>query len=436
MKWFTGAVLAAATLFGGSVAQGQSGDPDRLFQKAALGHASVIESAWLSVARRIEVTDAASPPGIWDTEWNGISDPPVGNWWLAEWTQRGLTARYCAGVLAVYAARDELKGTGQDHVSVQIAPTVYSDGEKRSGLHRIVANSRQYKGAWGRDDGVLPGCMPIVSSGQDRVALVVSVANPRRTAAGIRWEDGDRTVACPVATDTGDITERRRMPIQVTSVEGCTGANCEDLALQAGIPPAWPADCAAREAAFAAGTLEEEALCTDWAVWRNSCKATFQTAGVTVTPLATGTPPASAGNPVVQTPEELPDPTIVLRPAPDQTRTANCGCGANEEGSCTEYWVRSTVWRDFYLRPGSTAVTTRIINPNNPSWRRVDIIDTCAPIQSGGGDDHGGPDEGGPDDGGPGGGGDGGGPGGGGGGDVGDSGGVGGHGGGNGGSPP
>ncbi len=108
--------------------------------------------------------------------------------------------------------------------------------------------------------------------------------------------------------------------VQTVVEEGTTR-----ISLTPGIPPAWPGDCAAREAAFTAGTLEEEALCTDWAVWRNSCKATFQTAGVTVTPFTTTTPPTSTGNPVAQTPVALPNPTIVLRPAPEQTRTANCG---------------------------------------------------------------------------------------------------------------
>ena len=411
----------------------QAGDPDRLFQQAALGHAATVESAWWSVASRIGVIAAGSPPGLWNTEWNGTSDPTASGWWLSEWTERGLSARYCDGVLAVYADRDELKGVGRDQVSVQIAPTVYGDGEKRSGLHRIEANSRQYKGAWGREDGTLPGCMPIVSASGDRVALVGAVPDPRLTAVRIRWEnEPDRVVACPVATDTGDITERRRIPIQVTAVTGCSGTNCTDLAQQAGIPPAWLAACDDRQVAIDGGTLEPEARCTDWVVWRNTCKATFQTSAVTTTPGTTTIAPTVTGNPVTQTPVTLPTPTIVLRPAPDQNRTEDCGCGANEEGSCTNYFARSTVWRDFYLRPGATAVTTRIINPNNPGWRLVDTIDTCTPIQT---DDPGGPDDPGPGD--PGGDQGGvGGPGGGGGSDVGDSGGVGGHGGGNGGSPP
>lgn len=262
MKKFAGIVLAGAALLGGASAHAQTGDPDRLFRQAALGHAAVIESAWARVARRIEVTDATQ---LWDLSWNGTSAPPTSSWWLAAWADRGLTARYCDGVLAVYQTLDELKGVGRDHVSVQIAPTIYSDGEKRSGLHRILSGSRAYKGAWGRNDGALPGCMPIVSTSGDRVALISAVANPKTTAAGIRWENEDRDMACRVSTDTGKRVERRRIPIQVTAVTGCTGVNCEDLQQQAGIPPAWPADCAVRQTAIDGDTLDDAAGCADGA---------------------------------------------------------------------------------------------------------------------------------------------------------------------------
>ncbi|MXW36102.1 MAG: hypothetical protein F4Z60_11645, partial [Chloroflexi bacterium] len=106
-----GAAIAVLALGGVGTVEAQSGDPDRVDRQAALLNAATIENAFRSVERRIRVTDADD---LWTDDWTGLVHPPSGDWWLSSWTERGLTARYCDGVLAVYAGDDELKGVGRD----------------------------------------------------------------------------------------------------------------------------------------------------------------------------------------------------------------------------------------------------------------------------------------------------------------------------------
>lgn len=352
-----GAALALVAV--AAAAEAQTGDPDRLFQQAALDHATTIENAWASVEARIRVTDAGSSPGLWTSEWSGTAAPPAGSWWLQEWTDRGLTARYCDGTLAVYAARDALKGVGHNQRSVQVAPTV--DGGNRDGLHLITQGSRLYSGGRGRRDGSLPGCMPIPSTTGDRVALVLSVADPMRTPVRVRWDFEEQTVPCPVATDLGNLTQRRLKRVQVTAVENCGPPNCEDLAAQAGTPPAWPATCSVRETMLSQTppTLPEKARCGDWFRWSNDCQIVWASA------------PA---------PDPIPDPVITYEDGGVYSWSRPCSCPAGTTGTCRLRYERDTEYRVFTLRPGEPPVRTRIPHRDHGDVRFVGRSQNCVPV--------------------------------------------------------
>ena len=363
------AVLTAAALGLAALAAGdagaQSGDPDRVWKQEALGHAVAIENAFRNVEARIRVTDSTD---LWEDEWDGTSDPPAGDWWLQSWTDRGLAARYCGGVLAVFADRDELKGVGRDQRSVQVAAPAW--GNARSGLQIVRRGSRLYQGAHGRGSGSLPACMPILSTTGERVALVAAVADPKTTPSGRRWVNEDRTVTCP-APDVGTLVERRRIPIQTTRVTNCPAAtpNCNDLIALAGSPPAWPADCAARETMLSATppTLPADAACSDWARWRSSCRIVYAAA------------PA---------PEPIPDPVITWEDGPQHTWTRSCSCscapGQTVSGSCTEHWAQNTEIRVFVLRPGQPEIRKSYPaagrTPSNLDGqeRLVNTVSTCS----------------------------------------------------------
>ena len=350
MRPFATALLALvfAGIASGVIAQ--TGDPDRTRQQEALAHAVAIQNAWSSVEARIRVTDAAN---LWGSEWTGLAAPPSGTWWLSSWTERGLTARYCDGVMAVYAAEDELKGVGRGHREVQVAPVRYGGG--RTGLHVILANTRIAQGAHGRDDTALPACMGIPSTGEDRVGLVGAVADPIRTVTGIRWETETRNPLCPGST-TDRYREARQVPVQVTALTNCPAATpeCNDLSETApSVPHLWPRDCGLR-----AG-LGSRAACTEWRHAGGLCPFQY----------AQAAPPTP-----------IPDPVITWRPAPVHRTTGSCSCPAGEQGSCTLHYEQNTEYRDFQVRPGAPVVTTRRIARVNGARRLVNRVENCAPI--------------------------------------------------------
>lgn len=359
MKQLITAIVALGFAGIAAGAGAQTGDPERTRQQEALAHAVVIQTAWRSVRERIRVADAAN---LWEDEWSGLVDPPSGSWWLASWTERGLTARYCDGVLAVYATSDELKGVQRDHREVQVAPARYGNG--RTGLHIILANSRIAVGAHGRDDEALPLCMAVPSTTGDRVGLVSAVADPIRTVTGFRWHTERREVPC-VSSPSDLIREARRMPIQLTSVRGAGETRGRDLSVtDPGNPAIWPSDCGLR-----AG-LGPKAQCTAWKRVGGQCPHVFAQAAA---------------------PTPIPDPVINCSSASVHKTTASCSCSSGETGTCTLHYEQDTWNRDFQVRPGAPVVTTRRFAcvdsagaAFGPSTKQlVRRVDDCTPIQTG-----------------------------------------------------
>ena len=113
------ASLAAAAM-AAAPAGAQTGDTH--FRREALAHARALQDAWYGLEHHIRRTSTEA------TAWDGSTPPPATRW-RADWTARGIRARYCGGILVVYFGPAELKGTGADHRAVQVAPQVAGSGE-------------------------------------------------------------------------------------------------------------------------------------------------------------------------------------------------------------------------------------------------------------------------------------------------------------------
>ena len=157
---------ASLTVLAGAPAQAQVAADERVYRADALAHARAIEVAW----RRLEsfiLEESAGPAG-----WSG-GTPPAQSGWQADWTVRGLEARYCEDTLLVYLAPERLKGVGRDHRAVHAAPQAYGDG--RDPVLHWLENGRA-KGGAGRASVDLPDCLAPLPSG--RAALAGEVSDP------------------------------------------------------------------------------------------------------------------------------------------------------------------------------------------------------------------------------------------------------------------
>ena len=149
-----------------ATAQAQVTADERVYRAEALAHARAIEAAW----RRLEtfiLGESAGPTAL------GGSTPPASTGWQADWSVRGLEARYCDDTLLVFLAPENLKGTGADHRAVHAAPQVY--GDRRDPVLHWLENGRAEGGA-GRAPVALPACLGPLPSG--RAALAGAVPDP------------------------------------------------------------------------------------------------------------------------------------------------------------------------------------------------------------------------------------------------------------------
>ena len=78
---------------------------ERVYRQEALAHARAVTTAWRRLESYILEGSAGTPDpdGISLSGWNGAI-PPAGSGWLADWTLRGVRARYCEDTLLVYLA--------------------------------------------------------------------------------------------------------------------------------------------------------------------------------------------------------------------------------------------------------------------------------------------------------------------------------------------
>ena len=160
-----------------------------IFNQEALSHAHAIVAAWHRLEQHVLHESSSA------TNWTGLQ-PPAAAGWRDDRTLRGLGARYCDGVLLVYAATGRLKGVGNDQRSVRLAPHLFStDYPRPAPLHWLTGSKAS--GGLGRADVDLPSCMTGLPSG--RVALAGRVADPFGVTMATLTRQTE-TRACSVGT--------------------------------------------------------------------------------------------------------------------------------------------------------------------------------------------------------------------------------------------
>ena len=120
---------ACARFSAAAPAVAQQSANERVYRQEALAHARAVTTAWRRLESYILEGSAGTPDpdGASVSGWSGAV-PPAGSGWLADWTLRGVRARYCEDTLLVYLAPERLKGVGRDHRAVQAAPHAYAGG--------------------------------------------------------------------------------------------------------------------------------------------------------------------------------------------------------------------------------------------------------------------------------------------------------------------
>ncbi len=162
--------------------------PDDIADAEALSHAHALEGAW----HRLEtfIRNESTAPARW------TAAPPPSPPWQDSWTTRGLSARYCDGILIVYAQSGRLKGVGRNQRSIRLAPHLQSDDVPPPPPLHWLSGSRAIGGS-GRGDVVLPSCMTGLPSG--RVALAGEVEDPYSVTMTTLERDRE-TRSCPAGT--------------------------------------------------------------------------------------------------------------------------------------------------------------------------------------------------------------------------------------------
>ena len=186
-RTFRATMLAGVSLFvllSAASANVQQSAYERVYRQEALAHARAVTTAWRRLENYILEGSAGTPDphGTSVSGWSGPA-PPAASGWLADWTLRGVRARYCEDTLLVYLAPERLKGVGRDHRSVQAAPHAYSGGGAQGQapvLHWLEAG--RALGAAGRPSVTLPACLSDIALGgplpSGRAALAGTVRDP------------------------------------------------------------------------------------------------------------------------------------------------------------------------------------------------------------------------------------------------------------------
>ena len=176
--------VSLCALLAAGPAPAQQSANERVYRQEALAHARAVTTAWRRLESYILGGSAGTPDphGTSISSWNG-EVPPAASGWLADWTLRGVRARYCEDTLLVYLAPERLKGIGRDHRAVQAAPHAYAGGGAQGEapvLHWLEAG--RATGAAGRPSVPLPACLSDTAFGgplpSSRAALAGTVRDP------------------------------------------------------------------------------------------------------------------------------------------------------------------------------------------------------------------------------------------------------------------
>ena len=176
--------VSLCALLSAAPAGAQQSANERTYRQEALAHARAVTTAWRRLESYVLEGSAGTPDpdGASVSGWSGAV-PPAGSGWLADWTLRGVRARYCEDTLLVYLAPGRLKGVGRDHRAVQTAPHAYAGGGANGQapvLHWLEAG--RATGAAGRPSVTLPACLSDTAFGgplpSGRAALAGTVRDP------------------------------------------------------------------------------------------------------------------------------------------------------------------------------------------------------------------------------------------------------------------
>ena len=212
-----GTGLAAAGLFAGlalgfgwsAPASAQMEQSEAIYRQNALGHADAVVRAYRRLEEHIrEESTAATDGAAWPN-----SVPPAATGWLADWTVRGVRARYCDDTLLVYLEPAQLKGVGADHRAVQVALRLYVPGRDRGatgpGLHWLESGAVTQVG--GTAVVPLPACISAPGAlPSGRAAFAGPVRDPFETA-NLRQRRGTEAMDPPQACAAGEHGTGRRM---------------------------------------------------------------------------------------------------------------------------------------------------------------------------------------------------------------------------------
>ena len=213
--------VSLCALLSAAPASAQQSANERIYRQEALAHARAVTTAWRRLESYILEGSAGTPhpQGTSVSGWSGAV-PPAGSGWLADWTLRGVRARYCEDTLLVYLAPGRLKGVGRDHRAVQAAPHAYAGGGANGQapvLHWLEAG--RATGAAGRPSVTLPACLSDTAFGgplpSGRAALAGTVRDPyahtnervsreRRVEACAAGEHGQGRTSVREAAQTHD----------------------------------------------------------------------------------------------------------------------------------------------------------------------------------------------------------------------------------------
>ena len=194
LRWAGAALIVLAAT--GRPSWAQLRDSDQAYRRNALAHAQAIEQAYRRLEHHIRSVSVAA------TSWQG-STPPAGTGWRDSWTERGVRARYCGDTLLVYLSPTAVKGVGEDHRAVHVAPRLYAPVNRGQAptLHWLEGGVAE--GGPGRQTVTIPTCMTTPGFGplpSGRAAMAGMVRDPWTTTRDRHSWEVRAHLTCPTGS--------------------------------------------------------------------------------------------------------------------------------------------------------------------------------------------------------------------------------------------